>query len=333
MMEHDTDPTRSTSLDPSKQTGTPQLVVPLNRAFAPHPDFRSEPATLEEESFRHGSWQPRRRIVFEALQRCGKSTGRLDRFAECGSGLWVGVCSESDEVKLQSNCCHDRWCVPCQATRAAILAEQIELALYMKTARFITLTLKHSPTPLSDQLDRLYASFVRLRHRSFWKEHVDGGCAVCELKLGRDGLWHVHLHLLLEGKYLDQRTLSREWHGVTGDSSIVDVRIVRDGAIGARYVSKYATKPACSEVYDDQDKLDEMILALGGRRLVMTFGTWRGLQLHGDEVAPPPLVNKRSLHTLLAQVRRGEPNAYGLWRAALAKWPGLGVFLNHGPGS
>lgn len=332
LSDHGTDTTTgSTSLDPSKQTGTPPLVERLARAWAPHPDFRSEPSTPEEETFRHSSWQPRRRKVWDSLQRCQRSTARLDRFAECGSGLWIGVSSETGDIALQSNCCHDRWCVPCQAAKAAVIAEQIELALYKKVSRFVTLTLRHSPTPLTDQIDRLYDSFTRLRHRAFWKANVLGGVASLEVKLGRDGLWHVHLHLICEGKYLDQRQLSREWHAVTGDSSIVDVRLVRDGAIGARYLTKYVTKPASAEVYEAPEKLDEMVLALGGRRLCLTFGSWRGIKLLGDEEAPPPLVHKRSLHTLISEVRRGEPGAYGMWRAALAKWPGLAVFNAAGP--
>ena len=47
-----------------------------------------------------------------------------------------------------------------------------------------------------------------------------------EIKRGQgSGLWHPHLHMIA-GREVepDAEMLSREWHEITGDSFIVDVR-------------------------------------------------------------------------------------------------------------
>jgi hypothetical protein len=55
----------------------------------------------------------------------------------------------------------------------------------------------------------------------------------------------VHVHALVFGEYIDQRTLEAEWSRAVGEKARVDVRAVRgaDGVAGAlREVLKYATK-------------------------------------------------------------------------------------------
>jgi hypothetical protein len=141
--------------------------------------------------------------------------------------------------------------------------------------RFVTLSLRHSQTPLTDQLDRLYRSFTALRKRPIWADAVDGSAAFCEVKIGQDNLWHVHLHVIVIGRYIDQRELSRTWHAVTGDSSIVDVRKVRNAQEVSHYVCKYVTKPLDSTVFADSGRLDEAITALKGRRLCNGAGCLR----------------------------------------------------------
>ena len=87
----------------------------------------------------------------------------------------------------------------------------------------ITLTLRHSDTPLRDQIKRLSQCFNNLKRREWWKSRVKGGVMFTELKIGRDNKWHVHCHIIAESSYLPNHELSQEWHAVTGDSPVVDV--------------------------------------------------------------------------------------------------------------
>jgi hypothetical protein len=100
-----------------------------------------------------------------------------------------------------------------------------------------------------------------------------------ELKIGRDGLWHVHCHIIAEGEYLPQAELSSEWHAVTGDSPVVDVRDVADADVAAGYVAKYGSKPCDPSVLYSHERLCEAMIALKGVRLATTFGGWRKAKL------------------------------------------------------
>lgn len=100
-----------------------------------------------------------------------------------------------------------------------------------------------------------------------------------EIKIGRDGMWHVHCHIIAEGDYLPSSELSREWHAVTGDSPVVDVRDVADVKTAAGYVAKYGSKPCDPSVIYEPKRLIEAIEALKGVRMATTFGEWRGKRL------------------------------------------------------
>jgi hypothetical protein len=137
---------------------------------------------------------------------------------------------------------------------------------------------------LADAVVKLYTSFAKLRLTTFWRTRVTGGCAVCEVKPTQDGLrWHPHLHLLVQGHYIPQGWLAQKWYAITGDSYIVDVRSCTHSTDAARYVTKYLSKPVPSSIVRSPDALVEAIRALGGRRMVATFGDWRGLKLTHTE--------------------------------------------------
>lgn len=286
-----------------------------------NPDFAVQPITTAESAFRHSGWAVLRLRTHDALKRCNTNAARLDRFCNCGSAAFLYKSADGTDIAIRSNKCHDRWCLACQRERAATITQALLQVMSARTCRFATLTLRHSRTSLADQIDRLYRSFVALRRRKWWGQHVTGGGYFLEIKTGRDGLWHPHLHLILEGRYLPQRELSTEWHAVTGDSSITDVRQIHEDAEAAGYVTKYVTKPASSDVYSHPDRLDEMICALRGRRVCGTFGTWRGISLEPDSLADVEWIPVGSLDTLRSRAREGDAEAIRWMEAAARKWP------------
>lgn len=288
------------------------------------PLYATQPASELESLYRHHGWAERRLIVWEAMQRIHVSQRKLEQFAECGSALWLQASAAGDDLRLVCNCCKSRWCEPCMEKRSRVIRENMAVLLTGKTVRFVTLTLRHSNTRLTDQIDRLYRSFLELRRRTFWKGNVEGGAAFLEVKVSeRDGMWHPHLHVIVQGQWMDARELSREWHSVTGDSSIVDIRSVDDADKVAGYVTKYVTKPAHLSVFKDLDKLDEMMVSLRGRRLLTTFGTWRGVKL--EHVPKGTVVWKPigSLPCLLRDARGGDTIARAHCEAAARKFPRL----------
>lgn len=235
----------------------------------------------QDVRFRHSGWLTTRRRVYDALRTLYPSSTRQVRFAECGSNAWVIKNEESPGAyAVASDHCHDRFCRPCAAFRARVIAHNVANFLADRPYRFLTLTIKTSGLTLCEAVDKLYRSFTLLRRTSFWHERVTGGCAVCEVKPKREGTgWHPHLHCIIEGKFLPVRLLQKHWLAITEDSFVVDIRLGQDSDAAASYVSKYVTKPFTESTTREPNRLVEAIQALHGRRLVSTFGTWRGERL------------------------------------------------------
>lgn len=281
---HESKTSPSSSLDPSKQIDREEAEALLLAYDPPRDEYRVRPASLCELSFRHSGWRDRRRLVFEGLRAVHVSAQRLDRFAQCGAGCVVEHHPESGDWRIRASYCRDRVCQACGSARSARIAANLCEHAHGRNCRFVTLTLRHNRTPLSDQISRVYTAFSTLRRRKWFKACVTGGVAFLEVKIGRDGLWHVHLHCLWEGTFFHQRELSAEWYAVTGDSSIVDVRSISTDQKEVRYAAAYAGKPLDASIVREPPRLHEFITAIKGRRLALTFGTWRGLDV--DAVPP-----------------------------------------------
>jgi hypothetical protein len=275
-----TPPSRSSYLD-LQETNAHQCQLEWpSQVEPPRDEYRVEPILPVEAVFRHSGWQHARRLIWSAFIELHQPAPRLDAFANCGSCCRVEVSKDGKDFRLTANYCHDRWCLPCGKARSAEICSVLSDLTDKKTVRFVTLTLRHSDTALKAQIDRLYDAFAKLRRRDFWKKHVKGGACFLELKVSRSGRqWHPHLHILVETPWLPQKDLSRAWHEITGDSYIVDVRPIRSRGELLAYVTKYASKPMDASVYNNRPKLLEAIQALKGRRLCLTFGTWRGVEL------------------------------------------------------
>jgi len=251
------------------QNGAPDPVT------EPTPECELEVGII----FRHSGWQSRRNCVDDAIGGLDESQKRLDRFRSCGRNCWVLRCvGEPGLYRVSCDKCKDRFCDPCARERANHVASCVGEFAEGKELRLITLTLRKSDRTLSEDVDFLYRSFTRLRRRKLWSRGQRGGVYFIEIKRRRgDDGWHVHLHVLAEGTFINKQSLSKTWHEITGDSFIVDVKFCESGVDAARYVAKYASKGVHGSCYHDADVLRTALRALKGRRLVGKFGNWREL--------------------------------------------------------
>jgi hypothetical protein len=164
----------------------------------------------------------------------------------------------------------------------------------------VTLTLRHREGPLLPQVRRLVRSFAALRKSDLWSSRAKGGVWFLEVKRSRDGLaWHPHMHVLVHGRFMSQVQLSDEWRKVTGDSYIVDVRIVDSVAEATRYVTKYVSKPVDASVGQNHDWHVEYLRDLRSVRMLGTFGSWRGESILGGRDDPEDWVPMGSLWYLI----------------------------------
>lgn len=280
-----------------------------------------------DQAFRHSGWRPLRDRVKQIFRTLHVENSRRVLFECCGDRAWVLRSSSGEEsFKLATNRCRDRFCLPCQRERSQVVAGNLIGKLKKANCRFITLTLKDSPSNLTDSLTRLYWCWARLRRTKHWKQTQQGGAACLEIKYStnRQG-WHPHLHIVSEGSFLHQAELSKLWLSITGDSFVVDIRVIRDATKAARYITKYMAKGVSRSALADPQRAEEAITAMKGRRLLTTYGTWRTLRLT-DCKSGEDWECIGSLQDFRERYARGEPFAvrvlnelsrkawYGPWR-------------------
>lgn len=212
--------------------------------------------------------------------------------------------------------------MPCAHTRAAVIARNLADHVRGRRTRLITLTIRHSAQPLTEQVRKLYRSFRKLRRRQPSAALFRGGLAILELHhTGQANGWHPHLHVLAEGDFVEQRELAADWHAITRDSYVVHVTAVRNDTNAIRYVTKYATKPLAKSAAHTPALIAEALLALKGRRLLIPFGTWQHVRF-----TDPPQDDREweilgPLDLLLSQERHGNTIAVAALSALRAQRP------------
>lgn len=300
-----------TSLDPPETNVTfPETSVQLGAEV----DRRLDDDRLRmwdtAVCFRHSGWKHDRRRVYAALLATGQSANRRDDFTGCGQHAYVFQSVDNpDQYAIGGSTCHDRFCLPCGRERSRRIATNVLDKLEQEQARFLTLTLKSDGEPLAELLAKLSKDFASLRKTKLWRNKVTGGVAFTEIKwFAKTGRWHPHLHCLVQGRYLPQDELSKLWHKITGTSFIVDIRFATNNAIVTHYISKYATKPLDHSVVMVPDRLQEAVLALKGKRLCMTFGTWRGYSLTAP-LEDGKWINLGTLRELVERATNGSEEA------------------------
>jgi len=249
---------------------------------SPHP-----PTPLQRRFF--GGAEPTWQHLISCLHKSpdSKLNKRAIKLSECCKFPAIKADEHGRAVPTLARC-KDRICPICSRTRGFAAAEKAEgLIGAMNAPRFLTLTLKHSKTPLTHQVDRLMDSFRNLRKSDLWKAKVTGGIYTLELTRNKKtDEWHPHLHVIFDGKFMLHSHLKDEWSRITGDSNIVDIRAVHDRKAAAYYIAEYISKAPGIGQWSDKH-VCEFATALHGRRLINTIGN-----LHGKKLDPKPELPK-----------------------------------------
>jgi hypothetical protein len=238
----------------------------------------------------------------------------------CGEWLAFRHYFTVDQVRLHaaSFCRKHLLCPLCAIRRGSkALSAYLTRLEVIRTTRsdlrpfLVTLTVRDGED-LGERFRHLHTS-----QRELWKrvhrgrgsvlDSVAGAVWSYEVKRGRgSGLWHPHLHMIaLAPEAPDAELLKAEWHEITGDSFIVDVRPINqeDEAAGFMEVFKYALK------FSDMDPADTVAayLELQGKRLIGSSGLFRGVVVP-DALTDAPL----DLLPFVELFYRYSGSAYGL---------------------
>lgn len=217
------------------------------------------------------------------------------RVTACGDYLLFRHFFTVDKVKLHAAqfCKKHLLCPLCAIRRGAkALAAYLARFEVIKAQRpelrawLVTLTVKDG-----DDLAERFRHLHKAQHELWKRKHRGRGCVLdgvdgavwsYEVKRGNgSGLWHPHLHMIALAEIQpDAERLSREWHEITGDSFIVDVRPISqdDPDSGFIEVFKYAVK------FSDQEPADTVHAwqTLRGKRLLASSGCFRGVDVPDD---------------------------------------------------
>ena len=280
---------------PPPEEGSPDLV---------EQDGASGIEALPKRVSRYGEAKKRALEVSEFIRVHGAEHHLLlsERVAACGDYLVFRHYFTVDLVRLHAaQFCKKHLLCPLCAIRRGAKALGAYLPRYeaIRASRpllrpfLVTLTVKDGPD-LAERFKHLMDAQRELwmrkhRKRGSVLDGVEAAVWSYEVKLGSgSGLWHPHLHMVaLSEVPPDAGRLRDEWHAITGDSFIVDVRPIdqADPASGFLEVFKYALKFSQMTPADTFAAFE----VLGGRRLVGSAGLFRGIEIPEDLADEPML--------------------------------------------
>ena len=230
--------------------------------------------------------------VVDYMETLPQHQATANRVKNCGDYLVFRHYYTVDRVRLHgaSLCMKHLLCPLCAIRRGAkylkaylVRFEALQQQNSNLKAYLVTLTVKDGPD-LAERFKHLFKSQHELwkrkkRGRGSVLDGVAGAVWSYEVKRGSgSGFWHPHLHMIaLAESQPDSVQLSSEWHNITRDSFVVDVRPIsqEDPASGFVEVFKYAVK------FSEQEPADTVHawVTLASKRLIGSAGLFRGVEV------------------------------------------------------
>lgn len=231
--------------------------------------------------------------IYFYLDKLNDSSKRFS-LENCRSQAWFVRNIESGDVRVAANACRLRWCPVCSDSRRSYISHSVAgWVEHQSYPKFLTLTIMHSNAPLEHQIDHLYKYFRLLRKRREFCDCVPGGFWFFQIKKSKtSGQWHPHLHCLITGKYIPHSRLVHMWKEITGNSTVLDIRPIRDPAKACNDAARYAACPGSLAGLPFDDAL-ELVECMHGRRICGTWGTARAVSLR-----PPTSVDGSEWETV-----------------------------------
>lgn len=236
----------------------------------------NSPGSVSYQAIQRTSCSEEWTAAFELYRHLDRVEGktRSDKLTKCCTNAWFVRHEETGHVRVVSHHCKQRWCPICAKSRSNFIRHEVSAWLKKSDSpKFVTFTVKHTVSSLSEQVIRLYDSFRRLRKTGFFNELATGGIwffQVCRNTQKQE--WHPHLHCIIEGKYIPYKKLRAAWLKITGDSNVVDIRTVKNPKTAADYIARYSARP-CKLSGLRFELGIELITTFHGKRLSGTWGT------------------------------------------------------------
>lgn len=237
------------------------------------------PFNLKEGEQLRTSWQPSLTLDLPSLKESVIiSLNRMNRFdlseklIDCHTYETVQVCTSCKKATRYWNRCENFFCPSCQPRLAR--DRQTAIGWWVQTIRqpkHVVLTVRNNDTLRKPYVEAFKQAWKRLRGRKIargWQ----GGFWTLELTNEGRG-WHLHLHAVIDARWIDAKALAEEWAKCTGqDFAIVKVKDCRSVEY-LQEVLKYTVKGTDLATWAPGDLVDYIDAFIG----VRTFGTFGSL--------------------------------------------------------
>jgi hypothetical protein len=189
--------------------------------------LKKEIKEINEREAKH--FFKRKRMVplkpFYQIETCSNNNSHFARsivLCSCNDFINCGVCRLKRNIRLQKH-----YLGPLEK---------------MRSPKFLTLTLKSSGN-LEADLKRLRKSVSKFKRSKDWKLKVRADFETIEVAENQ-----VHMHMVIDSLFWEQKEISEQWHRITGDSFIVDIRKVKNPKQAIKEVFKYVVKDVKPEI-------------------------------------------------------------------------------------
>lgn len=202
---------------------------------------------------------------------CWDLVGVLD---ECSSKQSWAQCTGCAKVRTFWNRCDNFYCPACQPHLARERFESLEWwTKTIEQPKHVVLTVRNTARLTFKYVKWFKDCFKRLRRRKFASNWL-GGLWSMECTRGHDN-FHLHMHALIDARWIDQMELSAQWAELVGqDYAIVKVKDAR-GIEYLREVTKYAVKGSELAKWTGQ-QIAEFVNAFSGQKNFGVFGSLHG---------------------------------------------------------
>jgi Replication protein len=172
------------------------------------------------------------------------------------------------------NRCDRLWCPLCTPRLGRERKKSVEWWTQEITQpKHVVLTARNSADLTRETVRAFKAAFARLRRSKFAKNWRGGFYSLETTNEGRG--WHLHLHALIDARYIDARQLAIEWARCIGqDFAIVKVKDARDRSY-LQEVTKYVVKGSDLAKWTGQE-IAMLVDSFTGVRTFGVFGTLYG---------------------------------------------------------
>lgn len=199
----------------------------------------------------------------------------------------------------------------------------------MRAPKHLVLTFRSNPDPLEDQVKLLRRAFGKLRRRGPWRARVRGGFYTVEITRNHiTGLWHPHLHAVIDANYFPQPELVELWGQVMPGGRCVWIRQVSNVRSTALEIGKYVAKPPNVRTWPDH-AIRAWARAVHGGRMVQAFGSCHGagaLEIPAKAPAGPRTYSV-SVRRLVGLARAGHVAAVDLAVLIRRRWAVFRAYL------